>query len=169
MPAMKGPDWAHGFLEQARSDYGVYELLVATEAVAACHELHLLQMTTEKLSKALLLYGGRDVRQVHRAFVKALRLLRRSRELAEALGMSTKALAAYVVEALPFAEALERLAPAESGGGPNVEYPWKTSAGAVEVPAQHEFGLQGELRGPRGVKLLRVVETLLERGDTIVA
>ena len=44
------------YLRQARSDFGVFQLLLEQDRdmVPACHPLHYLQMSTEKLAKAKL-------------------------------------------------------------------------------------------------------------------
>jgi len=46
--------WSKVFLEQASSDWQVYEHLKGTH-FPNCHALHYLQMATEKLAKAYLL------------------------------------------------------------------------------------------------------------------
>jgi len=62
--------WHDGYLEQARSDWGMYNRLQDSSGTT-CHTLHYLQMTTEKLGKAFLLVHGtplENVRGSHRAF-----------------------------------------------------------------------------------------------------
>ncbi len=49
--------WYNGYLEQARSDWKAYNILQVAP-ISNCHALHYLQMTTEKLGKALLLAYG---------------------------------------------------------------------------------------------------------------
>ena len=46
--------WREAFLEQARSDFAMFDLLNEAK-VPQCHVLHYLQMATEKLAKALSL------------------------------------------------------------------------------------------------------------------
>jgi len=66
--------WAKAYLEQARSDWEAYKL-IAGSACADCHGLHYLQMTTEKLGKAVLLRSKSSlgsVSKTHNAFVRFL-------------------------------------------------------------------------------------------------
>jgi hypothetical protein len=39
--------WDNAYLEQAKSDWEIYQVLIK-KSHPACHELHYLQMTTEK-------------------------------------------------------------------------------------------------------------------------
>jgi hypothetical protein len=63
------------FLEQARSDWNAYQK-TQDPAWPSCHQLHFLQMATEKLSKALLIGGELSLEratQSHAASVKFMR------------------------------------------------------------------------------------------------
>ena len=159
--------WARAYLEQARSDWRAHKV-VAGDACDACHGLHYLQMTTEKLGKAVLLKSGappETVQKTHRAFVRFLRVAARNPSLRQALKMNAAQLQLYVRGILPIADKIERLAPALSRNGPNAEYPWETGRLEVVVPATYRFPVLGDLRGPRGRKLLRLVSAILDDFD----
>lgn len=156
--------WASAYLEQARSDWDTCEL-ITENACAACHELHYLQMTTEKLGKAVLLRGGANLDSVnrsHKAFVSFLRVAARSPSIRQALQFNVCQLQAYVKEILPVADRIERLAPTLARDGPNAEYPWETPSGEVKVPASYAFPVEKDLRGPHGRKLLKLIDFILD-------
>jgi len=159
--------WANAYLEQARSDWDTRKV-VMENTCAACHELHYLQMTTEKLGKAGLLRGGTNldsVSRTHKTFVCFLRVAARNASLRQAFQFNARQLQAYVKEVLPVADQIERLAPALAQNGPNAEYPWETPSREVVVPASHDFPVADELKGPRGRKLLRLIVVILNRFD----
>jgi hypothetical protein len=163
--------WHDGYLEQARSDWEVYKLLEDSEC-ATCHALHYLQMTTEKLAKALLLLSGipfETVRASHRAFTQFLQIASRNREIQEALGMTRPQLRMSIRELLPIAYEIERLAPALAVGGANVEYPWESLPGVTTVPASYNFPVHSTLQLPRGRKLLKLVDIALNQFYRIFA
>lgn len=59
------------FLAQASSDYEVFRILLDFDRadVPACHPLHYLQMSTEKLAKAAMLALGQPLEKLsHVAF-----------------------------------------------------------------------------------------------------
>ncbi len=60
--------------EQVRSDYDVLLLLRRTGA-QPCHQLHYLQMVTEKLGKAYFWRTNRPPRRGHASFVRFLQAL----------------------------------------------------------------------------------------------
>jgi len=162
--------WARAYVEQARSDWDTGKVVTATKGCAACHWLHYLQMTTEKLGKAALLRSGGDLEAIktsHKAFVRFLRVAARSPSLRQMLGYNVQQLKAYVDEVLPIAEGIERLAPALAQQGPNAEYPWETPAGAIVAPASHNFSVLEDLRKPQGRKLLRLILRVLDNFDAI--
>jgi hypothetical protein len=156
--------WANAYLEQARSDWNTREV-VSENGCAACHELHYLQMATEKLGKAALLRGGNpldSVTNTHKAFVSFLRVASRSPSLRQTLGFNARQLQAYVKGIEPIAERIERLVPTLSREGPNAEYPWETPRKEVIAPVSHAFSIMGDLRRPQGRKLLKLVSVILD-------
>ena len=159
--------WDDAYIEQARSDWGVYQVLVKN-ACSACHQLHYLQMTVEKLGKAALLRSGiplHNVRGTHRAFVRFMQLSARSRALQREFRMNARQLQAYIQGLLPIANQIERLAPALAQGGPNAEYPWEVPTGQVLTPASYRFPIAQNLKEQNGRKLLLFIKILLEKFD----
>lgn len=75
--------------------------------------------------------------------------------------MSGRAWREYVRSLLPTIEAIERLAPALAGKGPNCEYPWIDAASAQKVVAPVDYGFDpihlSETKILRVVKLLDVL------------
>jgi len=160
--------WANAYLEQARSDWATYQVIVKNTC-AACHELHYLQMTTEKLGKAALLRSGTvsvdRLGRTHKAFVSFLQLAARNHNLQRGFSMRGQQLRLHIQGVLPIAHQIERLAPTLSQDGPNAEYPWKTPSGEVLAPACYVFPVAEELRGPEGRKLLKLIQIILNRFD----
>lgn len=163
--------WAKAYLEQARSDWETYAI-VASNGCALCHELHYLQMTTEKLGKAALLTSrtsGLDaVSKTHKAFVSFLRVAARNPNLQKELSMNGRQLREYIVALLPLADQIERLAPTLCQGGPNAEYPWSTPAGQVLAPASYAFSVSGDLSNSMGRKLLKLIDLILAKSEALL-
>jgi hypothetical protein len=149
-------DWRTALLDQARSDYELLQLLIR-ENVPLCHQLHYLQMTTEKLAKGFsTLPGGPQPPKVHRAFVTLLRSAKGNRQLRQACNCGPGQIEAYIASLLPLARLIEDLAPANANDGPNPEYPWREPAGVV-APAVYSFpSLQLKSRGM--INMLRFLE-----------
>jgi hypothetical protein len=162
--------WANAYLEQARSDWVTREL-IAQIPCATCHELHYLQMTTEKLGKAVLLRGKttdmRGLGKTHHAFVRFLRLAARNHNLQRKLCMHGVQLQQYILGVLPIADQIEHLAPTLARDGPNPEYPWEIPSGGVIAPASYAFPVTGQLQEAQGRKLLRLISIILECFDTL--
>lgn len=158
--------WHNGYLEQARSDWNAYNILQAAP-VPNCHALHYLQMTTEKLGKALLLaYGTANldaVRRTHRTFTRFLQIAARNHGLQRELGMTGLQLRTHIQQLLPIAYEIERLAPALADDGANVEYPWEAPPGTINVPASYNFPINSTLQLPRGRNLLKLIKVTLDR------
>lgn len=153
--------WAEAYLEQARSDWQVWELIRQQE-LPSCHALHYLQMTCEKLGKAFLITGGAlsvaQARNSHVAFKRFLQVASRHPKLQRLLKMNTLQFRAHIKKMLPVAEAIERLAPALAQDGPNVEYPWETPTRHVQIPVRFDFPVHRELWEPAGLNLLKIVD-----------
>ena len=105
--------------EQSRSDHEVLVLLRRTGA-DPCHQLHYLQMVTEKLAKAYFWRTGTPPNKNHRGFVQFMRALagvQRSerRRLAASLDFKNYAtLQSWIQHILPMIydlELLHRLSP----------------------------------------------------------
>jgi hypothetical protein len=162
------------FLTQARSDWEVYLLLTERrESVQACHELHYLQMTVEKLAKAVICSGGAAPPRTHAVAERLVQLLR-APVMARRLGYNPDQRAAYLDllrKVAPLFQEIEQLCPAVSAGtdGPNVEYPWPVyaSSGAPDwiAPASYPFDLAERLRHGNGPRLTDLLRRLLDRAS----
>lgn len=135
--------WRDAFLAQARSDAGVRRVL-NHQQVAYSHQLHYLQMMTEKISKAVLTPAGsvEPPRPSHVQFVRCLRLLRNMPQIRRMLGYEhAESYRAMIDSFLPLARQIEQLAPSEAGfTQPNPEYPWRSLADqTILVPAEFDF------------------------------
>jgi len=161
--------WSNAYLEQARSDWDTREV-VSENGCAVCHELHYIQMATEKLGKAVLLRSGNPLDSViktHKAFVSFLRVAARNPSLRQRFGWSVRQLRAYMKGIEPIADQIERLAPALSHEGPNAEYPWETPRKEVVAPVSHAFSIMGDLRRPQGRKLLKLVSVIIRDFESL--
>ena len=135
--------WTDAFLAQARSDDEVRRLLAADPAVAPCHALHYLQMSTEKLAKAVdAMQSDRPPVATHLGLVRLLQQLKNA-TFQERLGYGrdTQSFRRLIDSLLPLARRIELLAPAVAGANqPNAEYPWLDAAtGRVVAPADFAF------------------------------
>ena len=147
---------------QARSDYAVFVHL-RDEGFHECHLLHYLQMATEKVSKAYLWRNHRPPAKSHTGLIQFMRtILDRHTELdriALLFGFGRRLDFIrwnYGVQNLAFA--LQQIAPAEAGDGPNPEYPWPHLAPA-NSPATHSFHLWNQLTGTgQGQRLLSFID-----------
>jgi hypothetical protein len=154
---------------QAQTDFNLFVQL-RRNGVHECHLLHYLQMATEKLSKAYLWRSGHAPPRSHTGFVRFLRaLLDRRAELdriANVLGFRRREdLDNWARNAQPLAYALQNIAPAEAGNGPNPEYPWPRDAPA-HCPIGHAFSLWEQLSNTgQGRKLLEITERAVARFD----
>lgn len=149
--------------EQTRSDAWVLNALHRAKA-APCHQLHYIQMVTEKLGKAYFWRAKKPPRKSHAVFVKFLQSLSaRSagdvERIADLLGFPRgSAFDAWVTAVTPLAHEVERLAPDLAGDGPNPEYPWPPNS-PTEHPAGYEFPVWKQLTETgRGRQLLKVLD-----------
>jgi len=156
-------NWQIAFLKQARNDWAAYQRTLHSPW-SVSDRLHYLQMTTEKLGKALLLGSKMDFELAtsrHTAFVKFLRVANHNYNLHSKLGLTRAQLQLYFSRFLPIAREIEVLAPALSQGGPNPEYPWADKSGQVYVPADYEFPLVELLQSPWGLHLIKFIGIFL--------
>jgi hypothetical protein len=157
-------DYQRLWWEQTRSDHSVL-LLLRRQGANPCHQLHYLQMVTEKLGKAYFWRTGRQPRASHASFVRFLQALDDRPEpdrtrIAQCLTFDrAQDIENWIPTITPLAYALERLAPALAGyNGPNPEYPWPTAT-PTEAPALYTFGLWTQLtEAGRGRHLLKVID-----------
>lgn len=153
---------------QAKSDFDVMSVL-RDKGCAACHQLHYLQMATEKLGKAYFWRRGSPPRKGHAFFVWFMRSLGAApsgnrEHIAEVFEFSRfEDFQNWVQAALPLAYELQALAPTLSQDGPNPEYPWP-SAAPLHVPATYEFDVWRSLTSTgRGRQLMRIIGLAVDR------
>ncbi len=83
--------WARAFLEQARSDWQMWQH-IHSQKLPGCHELHYLQMTCEKLGKAFLIAGRslspQQAKASHVAFKRFLQVAARNPALQRLMEMT---------------------------------------------------------------------------------
>ena len=128
--------WRRAFIRQARSDFEVFASL-GTQPL--CHQLHYLQMTAEKIAKALLCPDDRSrPPRTHTVFVRFLQIAKASRDLRKPTGMSKNQFREYLDGMLSVGNALENLAPVGDVDKPNTEYPWE-AGGKVISPLDYPF------------------------------
>jgi hypothetical protein len=150
--------------EQTRADQAIL-LLLRQNGALPCHQLHYLQMVTEKLGKAYFWRTGKAPPKSHVSFVRFMQALdSRSNadraHVASLLGFGrVKGFASWISAVTPLAYALERLAPALAGDqGPNPEYPWPRLA-PVRTPANYLFPVWKDLTEMgRGRQLPKVID-----------
>src|SRR6266540_1571915 len=130
--------WRAAFFKQAKSDFGTFKLL-NRQHVAFCHQLHYLQMATEKLAKGFLCEPSRSKppNQVHEALLRFLRIAKTMPFLARECGYSPAQFRRFIEGLYSIAEEIEKLAPGASNR-PNPEYPWEQN-GNVLVPVDYPF------------------------------
>jgi hypothetical protein len=155
--------------EQTRADHAVLCLL-RERGAASCHQLHYLQMITEKLGKAYFWRVGRPPRVTHAYFVRFLQALDDRptpdvHRIAGLLGFGRpEDLERWIPTITPLAYDLERLAPDLAGlNSANPEYPWPHAA-PVHAPVSYSFPVWAELTETgRGRQLLRVIDAAVFR------
>jgi hypothetical protein len=148
---------------QVQSDIDVLELLKKDfKRYPPCHQLHYLQMVTEKLGKAYLWRSKNPPDKNHASFVLFLRALGSVSisirpQVARIFGFSRfDDFQAWLRQILPLAYQLQRMAPQLAEDGPNPEYPWPHSA-PLHVPAEYDFGIWHELNTGRGRQFIQVI------------
>jgi hypothetical protein len=150
-----------------RSDHEVL-LILRERGVAPCHQLHYIQMATEKLGKAYYWRGGSPPPKTHASFVRFLQTLNNRnladrQRIAKLLGFkSVEQFVGSIRAIAPLAHEIEKLAPALAGDkGPNPEYPWPGSAPA-ETPSKFDFPVWKELKTSVGRQLLKVIDHAIQ-------
>jgi hypothetical protein len=153
---------------QARSDYAAL-LLLRRHGAAPCHQLHYLQMVTEKLGRAYFWRSGVPPPTSHAGFVQFMRFLgsvrvAERRQIAVVFGFGRfEDFQGWIRAVLPLAYALERLAPQLAQDGPNPEYPWPRSSPQY-APVTFEFDVWAHLtRSGRGRQLLQIIDVAVAK------
>jgi hypothetical protein len=156
--------WRSAFLLQAQSDNRVRRAINSGH-IEYAHQLHYLQMATEKLAKGFATPEAEvyPPAKVHHAFVRFLHALKRRQDIQHQLGYpKSDSFTWFVKSVLPLAEKVEHLAPNFAGTTqPNPEYPWQaTPAHRVIAPAEFEFP-EFDARSPEMARLVWLVDQLL--------
>ena len=149
---------------QTQADHSVL-LVLRKQGAAPCHQLHYLQMVTEKLGKAYFWRTGGAPPKSHVSFVRFLQTLndrprREMERISKLLGFqSESSLKAWTKTASPLAHELQKLAPALAGDdGPNPEYPWPRMA-PTYAPASYRFSIWSTLtEASRGRRFLLFID-----------
>ena len=155
--------------QQAQSDHAVLVLLRQRSA-APCHQLHYLQMVTEKLAKAYIWRSGnKPPPRSHIGFAAFLRRLgdvgaSERQQIAGVLGFARfKDFQNWIPAVMPLAHQLENLAPTLAQDGPNPEYPWPHTA-PKHAPATFKFDVWTQLTGTgRGRQLIRIIDVAVDK------
>ena len=144
------------FLDQARSDYEIYELLNHRNV---CHRLHYLQMATEKLSKAWFWRLMQEPRG-HYTFEQFLRALDGRADFHQMFGYSdVRKFDRQWPLIRSLATRIQNLVPTKND--PNSEYPWPSHLPA-NSPLTYPFPEWQDWRTTTAGRRLRIfVETLL--------
>lgn len=131
--------WKEAYLKQAKSDYHVFQHL-NTLNVDFCHQLHYLQMSSEKLAKALSCPPDNiPPEKTHYALVKFIRTIKR-RDFSSKFGQNHfTSYENYINSIIPFAEKIENLHPSGKESKPNPEYPWDDSNSNIYSPVDFHF------------------------------
>jgi hypothetical protein len=147
---------------QAASDYAVFELL-RSQGVAACHPLHFLQMSTEKIAKAAFWSRNTAPAMSHVGFVSFLKKLgstpsKKRSQLASLFEFPNfNSFQAWLPTACQLGRQIETIAPAVMPDGPNAEYPWPHAAPTV-YPANYSFPIWDDLKRSQGRRMTRFIE-----------
>lgn len=151
---------AEAFATQAASDLDAYDVLLDS-SLPSSHRLHYLQMWLEKLCKAYLWVPGsaeEELRLRHNVVDKVL-----PRIIAEhwrRIGFEQRP---DIVAIRQLCREVDLLHPQVDDNGrrpDNVEYPWTSSSGNVEVPALWSFLLLSRLYSNSGRLLLKAATSL---------
>jgi hypothetical protein len=151
------------FFAQARSDYRMFRQL-RSENQPACHVLHCLQMSTEKLARVYLWKHG-VVKRSHAAFSKFLRSLAGDERVRLELGFKRRdQWSAKLDGVVSLVESIQQLAPDLAGDGPNPEYPWPPNRPET-APIEFAFPVSEELGKSNGRTLLDLIDRLFVHAD----
>ena len=146
--------WARAFARQAISDLQAREVLVKGHA-ERCHQLHFLQMSTEKLCKAYMYAAGNIVQPSHAVLQKQLPTIARVFGAKAFSGQRMKRLKQLAYE-------MEMLAPALRADGSrpdNTEYPCELPDGQIVAPVDYAFAEIPDQDLPILIKVLKAAAT----------
>lgn len=153
--------------QQAKSDYEVFELLRG-EGVVACHCLHYLQMSTEKLAKASFWANNRAPAMSHVGFCQFLRKFGNTpRSKRQRIAMlfefgKFSGFQSWLKSVIPLARRIEEVSPQVAANGPNCEYPWPHND-PTECPADYHFDVWEDLKKSQGRQLMNFIKKAIDR------
>jgi hypothetical protein len=151
------------FFAQAQSDYRMFRFLRSANQ-PACHVLHYLQMSTEKLARAYL-WRHSVVKRSHAAFSKFLRSLAGDDRVRLELGFKRRDQWGAKLDGIfPLVESIQKLAPDLAADGPNPEYPWPPSQPHT-APIEFVFPVSEDLQKSNGRTLLDLIERLFAHAE----
>lgn len=147
--------WSEAFAAQARSDLDVYDLLTSS-TMPISQRLHYLQMWLEKICKAHT--PDEEFRKTHNVIAKVLPVLishhwRR-------IGFMQPPNLGLIRQLCREIDLLHPQVDDNDRRRDNVEYPWRGSSDAIEVPAQWKFPLVRKLYTEPGRALLKAAVSL---------
>ncbi|HWG21968.1 MAG TPA: hypothetical protein VG225_15665 [Terracidiphilus sp.] len=150
--------WSEAFAAQAASDLDVYERL-AQSPLPQNHRLHYLQMWLEKLCKAYVHGVNLDaLKTTHNVVAKVLpRLISMHWRR---LGLTQQPDIAQITALCREIDLLHPQVNDDSRRPDNVEYPWITDTGELEIPAKWKFPLTHRLYSNAGRLLLKASSQL---------
>jgi hypothetical protein len=136
--------WKEAYLQQSFSDYKIYQdFQKRSSEIPFCHQLHYLQMATEKFAKSQLCHGSKPPEMTHQILVKYLKNINLRPEIKNQIGFKEKEkkFNNYIESMILIAKQIEQLAPSGKDlTKPNPEYPWKRSlTNDVVSPLNYEF------------------------------
>lgn len=156
--------WVEAYLAQADADFARYREMAEGAGGESVHDqLHYFQMACEKLAKAALLASGHSVPSVgstHKVVVRFVQSLKHCHAARHDYGVGAAQWGMMLDELAKYADAIERLAPALAGNGPNPEYPWPDGRGGAVPPCRYRWTVDPRA-DRRGQKLMELVRRIL--------
>ncbi|MCB9766825.1 MAG: hypothetical protein H6752_01420 [Candidatus Omnitrophica bacterium] len=156
------PTWPQAFAEQAKSDLEAFDF-IARSNLPTCHRLHYLQMWLEKLCKAYLWLpgvGSEELRGRHAVVGKVLP--RMVREHWRRIGFEKRPDITAIQEICRDIDLLHPQVDDNRRSLDNVEYPWPSDSGNIEIPSQWKFDLSSRLYTDSGRLLLKAARSLTQ-------
>ena len=159
--------WRDAFFAQARSEQALRQQLNVLK-VEYSHQLHYLQMVTEKLAKSYASHPNSTEAPAtsHAVFVRLLQAIKGRPDLRRKLGYeNADVFAQFINSLLPLADKIQRLAPNFAGTtNPNPEYPWRDQAtNEVIAPVDFEFSDFGP-KLAQMIELERLIDAMVRLG-----
>ena len=160
-------DWAKGYARQSLADFDTWQALERIRETPVCHRMLFLQMTCEKICKAMLIHYDNlpvsTLQNSHGYIAKHLPLLiRRQLEVVEA---STKLTSEVVRFTRQLAGEIEVMNPSIDRGGQrpdNCEYPWQAGQ-VLYSPLDWTFTPNDLLRQPFGTSFIKTLKRAIDQ------